>query len=132
MESSTYQALGFPEVGILSFGRTLSKQRNTPSRHRDAGEVLGDYPIPTGASQERVPLCAPFPGYFPTVFKMRFQPPPKVASFSFLFFFFWLRANLEARTEKKYQPPLLNILLDHLGPKGLRQNRDPCPKISSV
>lgn len=63
--------LGFQEVGILSFGRTLSKQRNTPSRHKDAGEVLGDYPIPTGASQERVP-CAPFPGYFPTVFKMRF------------------------------------------------------------
>lgn len=89
MESSTYQALGFPGSGILSFGRTLSKQRNTPSRHRDAGEVLGDYPIPTGASQEGVPVCS-----LPRVLSHCLQDEILASteggffSFSFLFFSF--------------------------------------------
>ncbi|KAK7801675.1 hypothetical protein U0070_013169 [Myodes glareolus] len=35
-----------------------------------------------------------------------------------------MRANLEARTGEKYQPPLLNILLDHLGSKGVNKTKD--------
>lgn len=51
--------------------------------------------------------------------------------FLFLFSLFLAQSQSRSKEGEKYQPPLLNILLDHLGPKGLRQNRDPCPKISS-
>lgn len=50
--------------------------------------------------------------------------------FFFYFNFFFLRANLGAGTGERCQSPLLNTLLDHLGPKVLRQNRGPCPQIS--